>query len=48
MSNYAIKFDLKGSAGIDVSKFAEEANLDKSKSNVDELDINKLKTLPMI
>ena len=26
----------------------EEANLDKSKSNVDELDINKLKTLPMI
>ena len=48
MPNYAIKFDLKGSAGIDVSKFAEEAHLDKSKLNVDELDINKLKTLPMI
>ena len=42
MSNYATKFDLKSVAGIDTSKFGKKAAFDKS--NVDKLDIDKLKT----
>ena len=40
LSNYVIKADLKNVAGVDTSDFAKEAHL---KSDVDELDIDKLK-----
>ena len=42
MSNYATKADLKTVAGVDTSKF----DLANSKSNVDKLDIDKLKNVP--
>ena len=46
LSNYAIKADLKNSTGVDTSKFAEKVVLDNLKSNVDKLDIDKLKNVP--
>ena len=46
MSNYATKPDLIGLTGIYTSKFAKEANLANLKSDIDELAINKLKTVP--
>ena len=33
-------------AGVDTSKFAKKVDLGSSKSNVDKLDIDKLKNLP--
>ena len=46
LSNYATKADLKNATGIDTSKFRVDlANL---KSDVDKLDIDKLKTVPTI
>ena len=43
LSNYVIKADLKNVAGVDTSDFAKEADLAHLKSDVDELDIDKLK-----
>ena len=43
LSNYVIKADLKNVAGVDTSDFAKEADLANLKSDVDELDIDKLK-----
>ena len=43
MSNYATKSDLKNAIGVDTSKFAEKVDLASLKSNVDKLDIDKLK-----
>ena len=44
MSNYVTKSsNLKGSTGIDASKFAKEVDLANLKSDVDKLDIDKLK-----
>ena len=42
-SNYATKEDMKNEAGVDTSKFAKKIDLASLKSNLDELDINKLK-----
>ena len=42
LSNYATKADLKNATGVDTSKFVDLANL---KSNVDKLDIDKLKNI---
>ena len=42
ISNYATKADLKYAAGVDTSDFVENLLL---KSNVDKLDIDKLKDL---
>ena len=43
LSNYVIKADLKNVVGVDTSDFAKEADLANLKSDVDELDIDKLK-----
>ena len=42
MSDCATKADLKNATYVDISNFADLVNL---KSNVDKLDINKLKIL---
>ena len=43
LTNYATKADLKNAAGVDTSKFAKKVDLASVKSNVDKLDIDKLK-----
>ena len=45
LSNYATKADAKNSTGVDTSDFAKETDLANLKSDVDKLDIDKLKTL---
>ena len=42
-SNYATKEGMKNEAGVDTSKFAKKIDLASLKSNLDQLDINKLK-----
>ena len=44
--NYATKVDLKNAVGVDTSKFAKKVDLANLKSNVDKLDIPKLKNVP--
>ena len=44
--NYVTKGDLKTATGVDTSKFAKTFDLASLKSNVDKIDINKLKNLP--
>ena len=46
MSNHATKTDLKSATGIDTSSFAKKVDLSNLKSNVDKLDIDKLKNVP--
>ena len=46
LSNYATKAYLKNAAGGDTSKFVKMVDLASLKSNVDKLDIDKLKNLP--
>ena len=46
LSNYAIKADLKTATGADASNFAKKVDLANLKSNVDKLDIDKLKNAP--
>ena len=46
LSNYATKADLKNATSVDKSKFAKKVDLAKLKSNVDRLDIDKLKNVP--
>ena len=46
-SNYATKADLKIAAGVDISDFAKKFCLASLKSEVDKLDINKLKNVPI-
>ena len=43
LSNYATKANLKTAAGLDTSKFTKKVDLAHIKSNVDKLDIGKLK-----
>ena len=45
LSNYATKTDLKIAKGVDTSKFVKIVDLANSKSNVDKLDIDKLKNV---
>ena len=45
LSNYATKSDLKNATGVDISKFDKKVDLGSLKSNVDELDIDKLKNV---
>ena len=45
MSNYATRADLKNTTGVDTSKFAKNVDLANLKSNLDELDIDKLKNV---
>ena len=43
---YATKVDLQNATGVDKSKFAKKVNLANLKSDVDKLDIDKLKNIP--
>ena len=42
-SNYATKADLKNTTGVDTLKFTKKVDLANLKSNVEKLDIDKLK-----
>ena len=46
LSNYSKKADSKNATGVDTSKFAKKVDLANLKSNVDKLDIHKLKNVP--
>ena len=46
LSNYATKEDIKNIMQVDTSGFALKPNLDNLKTEVDKLDIDKLKPLP--
>ena len=46
MANYATKTDLKNISHVDVSSNASKTNLAALKSEVDKIDVNKLKTTP--
>ena len=46
LSNYGTKSDLKNATGVDTSKFAKKFHLDNLEYIVDELAIDRLKTLP--
>ena len=45
LSNYATQEYLKNSTGVDTSKFTKMVGLASLKSNVDKLDIDKLKNV---
>ena len=45
LSNYAPKADLKNATGVDTSRFVKKINLAHLKSNIDKLDIDKLKNV---
>ena len=46
LSNYATKVDIKNISHVDTSSFALKTNLANLKSEVDKLDIDKLKPVP--
>ena len=46
MSSYATKTDLKNETVINTRNFAKMVDLASKKSNVDKLDIDKLKKVP--
>ena len=46
LSNYATKDEVKNITQVDVSSYATETNLAALKTEVDKIDINKLKTVP--
>ena len=46
MSNYGTKPDLTNATKVDTSKFAKIIDLVNLKSNVEKLDIDKLKNVP--
>ena len=45
-ANYATKTDLKNITHVDVSSFASRTNLAALKTEVDKIDVDKLKTTP--
>ena len=47
LTNYATKTDLKNIIHVDVSSFASKTNLAALKTEVDKIDIDKLKTAPV-
>ena len=47
-SNYATKSNLKEATVIDMSEFAKKTDLTILKSNIDDLNINKLKAVQSI
>ena len=46
LANYATKDDVKNITHVDVSSYATRTNLSALKSEVDKIDVNKLKTTP--
>ena len=47
LTNYATKTDLKNITHIDVSSFASKTNLAALKTEVDKIDVDKLKATPI-
>ena len=47
MSNYETKTDSKNVTHVDVRSFASKTNLASSKTEVDKIDADKLKTVPV-
>ena len=47
LSNYAIKVDLKNATGIDTSKLVAKFDLAILKAEVDKIDVDKIKTVPI-
>ena len=47
LSNYATKNDLKNITHVDVSSFASKTNLASLKTDVDKIDVDKLKAVPV-
>ena len=47
LSNYATKTDLKNVTHVDVSSFASKTNLASLKTEVDKIDVDTLKTVPV-
>ena len=47
LTNYATKTDLKNITQVDVSSFASKTNLAALKTEVDKIDVDKLKTTPI-
>ena len=47
LTNHATKTDLKNITHVDVSSFASKTNLAALKSEVDKIDVDKLKTAPV-
>ena len=47
LTNYATKTDLKNITHVDVSSFASKTNLGALKTEVDKIDADKLKTVPV-
>ena len=48
LSNYATKTDLKNVTHLDVRRFASKTNLASLKTEVDKIDVEKLRTVPAI
>ena len=46
MANYATKDDIKNITHVDVSSYATKTNLAALKTEVDKIDVDKLKTVP--
>ena len=46
LSNYATKDDVKNNTHVDVSSYASKTNLAALKTEVDKIDVDKLKTVP--
>ena len=46
LSNYATKDDVKNITHVDVSSYATKTNLAALKTEVDKIDIDRLKTVP--
>ena len=46
LANYATKDDVKNKTHVDVSSFASKTNLAALKTEVDKIDVDKLKTVP--
>ena len=46
LTNYATKYDVKNITHVDVSSFASKTNLAALKTEVDKIDVDKLKTIP--
>ena len=47
LSNYATKTDLKNTTHVDVISFVSKTNLASLKTEVDKIDAEKLKTVPV-
>ena len=47
MANYATKDDVKNITHLDVSSFAGKTNLAALKTEIDKIDVDKLKTVPV-